>query len=169
MAYICTQGWVICRYGGGANAYIRVKYAFIMYIRECKGPFGGGRSWVGGASGRGPNFPPPPGHKHLTMPREKGPEWDYVTLDQPEGTDGVKQGMNKCKLCARVNMCFMELPRASGYTSCKILAVGWPSVQQLRTLGWMLMRMRRGRRRGSSRRRGPAVMGRAGPQAKRST
>eukprot|EP00983_Pelagomonas_calceolata_P127800 1161446-Pelagomonas_calceolata.AAC.1 len=26
------------------------------------------------------------------MPIEKGPEWDYVTLVQHEGTDGVKQG-----------------------------------------------------------------------------
>eukprot|EP00983_Pelagomonas_calceolata_P134045 1162020-Pelagomonas_calceolata.AAC.22 len=53
----------------------------------------------------------------------------------------------------------MEMPHASGYTSCKFLAVGWPSVQQLRTLGCMLMRMRLG-----SRRRGPAVMGRVGFQ-----
>eukprot|EP00983_Pelagomonas_calceolata_P027732 871099-Pelagomonas_calceolata.AAC.4 len=52
----------------------------------------------------------------------------------------------------------MEVPRASGYTSCKFLSAGWPSVQQLRTLGWLLTRMRRGRRGGSSR-RGPAVMG----------
>eukprot|EP00983_Pelagomonas_calceolata_P027790 872398-Pelagomonas_calceolata.AAC.1 len=54
----------------------------------------------------------------------------------------------------------MEVPHASGYTSCKFLALGWPIVQQLRTLGWMLLlRMRMGRRRGGSRRRGPAVMG----------
>eukprot|EP00983_Pelagomonas_calceolata_P076045 1153256-Pelagomonas_calceolata.AAC.3 len=33
------------------------------------------------------------------MPRKKGPEWDYVTLVEPEDTDGVKQGKNKCKLC----------------------------------------------------------------------
>eukprot|EP00983_Pelagomonas_calceolata_P113613 1160003-Pelagomonas_calceolata.AAC.10 len=50
----------------------------------------------------------------------------------------------------------MEVPCASGYTSCKFLAVGWPSVQQLRTLGWLLMRMRRRRRGGS--RRSPAVL-----------
>eukprot|EP00983_Pelagomonas_calceolata_P118660 1160528-Pelagomonas_calceolata.AAC.5 len=49
-----------------------------------------------------PTTPHPPlGHKYLTMPREKGPEWDYVTFVQPEGTDGVKQGKNKCKLCSR--------------------------------------------------------------------
>eukprot|EP00983_Pelagomonas_calceolata_P068280 1149853-Pelagomonas_calceolata.AAC.4 len=53
----------------------------------------------------------------------------------------------------------MEVPHKSGYASCKFLAVGCPSVQQ-RTLGKMLMRMRMGRRRGGSRRRGPAVMGR---------
>eukprot|EP00983_Pelagomonas_calceolata_P021685 679392-Pelagomonas_calceolata.AAC.1 len=56
------------------------------------------------------------------MPREKGPERDYVTLVQPEGTDGVK-----CKLCEQ---CFMEVPRASGCTSCKPLAVGCPSVAE---------------------------------------
>eukprot|EP00983_Pelagomonas_calceolata_P005670 186658-Pelagomonas_calceolata.AAC.1 len=66
----------------------------------------------------------------------------------------------------------MEVPCASGYTSCKFLAMGWPSIQQLRTFGWLLMRMRRGRRRGGSRRRNPAIltrMGRVGLQAKRST
>eukprot|EP00983_Pelagomonas_calceolata_P005156 167403-Pelagomonas_calceolata.AAC.2 len=31
----------------------------------------------------------------------------------------------------------MEVLRASGYTSCKFLDVGWPSVQQLRTLKWV--------------------------------
>eukprot|EP00983_Pelagomonas_calceolata_P084110 1156297-Pelagomonas_calceolata.AAC.5 len=54
----------------------------------------------------------------------------------------------------------MEVPRASGCTSCKFLAVGWPSVK-LRALGWLVMRMRGG----SRRRRGPAVMGRVGLQA----
>eukprot|EP00983_Pelagomonas_calceolata_P088682 1157229-Pelagomonas_calceolata.AAC.8 len=97
------------------------------------------------------------------MPIEKGPEWEYVTSVHHEGTDGAKQGKNKCY----VSMCFMEVPCASGYTSCKFLALGWPSVKQLRTLGWLLMRMRM--RRGGSRRRGPAVMGRVGFQAKRST
>eukprot|EP00983_Pelagomonas_calceolata_P010849 350528-Pelagomonas_calceolata.AAC.1 len=66
----------------------------------------------------------------------------------------------------------MEVPRASGYTSCKFLAVGLPSVEQLRTLGWLSMRMRRGRRRGGIRRSPPAVltiMGRVALQAKRST
>ena len=46
--------------------------------------------------------PPPKPHKHLIMPKEKGPEWDYVTPVQPEGTDGAKQSKNKCKLCEHV-------------------------------------------------------------------
>eukprot|EP00983_Pelagomonas_calceolata_P063738 1147853-Pelagomonas_calceolata.AAC.2 len=33
---------------------------------------------------------------------EKGPVWDYVTLAQPEDTDGVKQVKNACKLCEHV-------------------------------------------------------------------
>eukprot|EP00983_Pelagomonas_calceolata_P060856 1146556-Pelagomonas_calceolata.AAC.1 len=36
------------------------------------------------------------------MPREQGPEWENVALVQPEGTDGVKQVKNKCKLCEHV-------------------------------------------------------------------
>eukprot|EP00983_Pelagomonas_calceolata_P118760 1160534-Pelagomonas_calceolata.AAC.29 len=101
------------------------------------------------------------------MPREKGPERDYVTLVQHEGTDGVKQWKNKCKLCELLHV-FHEVPCASGYTFCKFVAVGWPSVQQLRTLYRLLMRMRRGRRRGGRRRRSPAVLtstGRVGLQA----
>eukprot|EP00983_Pelagomonas_calceolata_P086032 1156674-Pelagomonas_calceolata.AAC.11 len=102
----------------------------------------------------------PQGHGHLSMPIEKGPEWDNVTLVQHEGTDGLKQGKNKC--LHNVSMCFMEVAGASGYTSCKFLAVGWPSVQQLRTLGWLLMRMRGGEEEVSSSRR-------VGLQAKRRT
>eukprot|EP00983_Pelagomonas_calceolata_P073802 1152277-Pelagomonas_calceolata.AAC.3 len=48
------------------------------------------------------------------MPRQKGLEWDCVTMVQPEGTD-----IHQCG-------------EASGIT-CKPLAVGWSSVQQLRT------------------------------------
>eukprot|EP00983_Pelagomonas_calceolata_P127958 1161466-Pelagomonas_calceolata.AAC.12 len=100
------------------------------------------------------------------MPREKGPEWDYVTLVQHEGTDGVKQWKNKRQLCEllhvfhggamRIRLHFLQVP-----------GCGVPSVQQLRTLG-----MRRGRRRGGSRKRSPAVLtstGRVGLQAKKST
>eukprot|EP00983_Pelagomonas_calceolata_P122046 1160868-Pelagomonas_calceolata.AAC.1 len=104
------------------------------------------------------------------MPTEKGPEWDYVKLVEHEGTDGVKQWKNKSSYVSCC-MCFMVVPRASGYTSCELRDVGWPSVLQQRTLGWLLMRMRRGRRRGGSRRRSPAVLtsvGRVGLQAKRS-
>eukprot|EP00983_Pelagomonas_calceolata_P077301 1153805-Pelagomonas_calceolata.AAC.4 len=80
------------------------------------------------------------------MPIEKGSERDYVTLVQHEGTDGVKQGKNKCFAlehvfhggAARNRLHFLQVP-----------GCGWPSVQQLRTLGG-LMRMRRGRRSGAA-------------------
>eukprot|EP00983_Pelagomonas_calceolata_P001959 65939-Pelagomonas_calceolata.AAC.7 len=47
---------------------------------------------------------------------------------QHEGTYGVKQGKNKCKLCEHVFHAWcLEVPHASGYTSCKFPAVGWPN------------------------------------------
>eukprot|EP00983_Pelagomonas_calceolata_P116426 1160302-Pelagomonas_calceolata.AAC.5 len=87
-----------------AIAYIRVEYAFVTYIRAFRGPLWGGRSWVGGAPGRGPNYPPKAINEELTMPNEKGPEWNYITLVQPNGTDGVRQVKNRlqCKLCEQV-------------------------------------------------------------------
>eukprot|EP00983_Pelagomonas_calceolata_P130093 1161659-Pelagomonas_calceolata.AAC.22 len=39
------------------------------------------------------------------MPREKGPEWDYVTLIQPEGTDGVRQATLLVISCCGVAKC----------------------------------------------------------------
>eukprot|EP00983_Pelagomonas_calceolata_P071114 1151075-Pelagomonas_calceolata.AAC.4 len=83
------------------------------------------------------------------MEIEKVPEWDYVThMVQHEGTDGMKQGLH-----------FLQVP-GRGLAKCNV---------QLRTIGWPLMRMRRGRRRGVSRKTGPAVMGRVGLHAKRRT
>eukprot|EP00983_Pelagomonas_calceolata_P113163 1159958-Pelagomonas_calceolata.AAC.2 len=59
------------------------------------------------------------------MPTEKGPEWDYVKLVQPEGTYGVKQGKNKCKLCecvfhqgaTRIRLHFLQVPGCGGAKS----------------------------------------------------
>eukprot|EP00983_Pelagomonas_calceolata_P036792 1134534-Pelagomonas_calceolata.AAC.1 len=59
------------------------------------------------------------------MPREKGPEWGYVTLEQHEGTDGVKQVKNKCKLCehvfhggaTRIRLHFLQVP-GCGVAKC---------------------------------------------------
>eukprot|EP00983_Pelagomonas_calceolata_P040304 1137557-Pelagomonas_calceolata.AAC.5 len=75
------------------------------------------------------------------MPREKGPEWEYVTLVQPEGTDGEKQGKNKCKLCEHM---------FHGGATCIRL-----HFLQVPDCGVAKMRIRRG----GSRRRGPEVMG----------
>eukprot|EP00983_Pelagomonas_calceolata_P067085 1149345-Pelagomonas_calceolata.AAC.7 len=83
------------------------------------------------------------------MPIEKGTECDYITLVQPEGTDGVKQGKNKCKLCEyvfhggtmRIRLHFLQVPvcRVAKYTAAKDT---WVAI--------LLTRMRRGRREGPS-------------------
>eukprot|EP00983_Pelagomonas_calceolata_P020922 657664-Pelagomonas_calceolata.AAC.1 len=66
------------------------------------------------------------------MPIEKGPEWDYITLVQHEGMDGVKQGKNKCKLCehvfhgcaARIRLHFMQVPDC-GLAKCTAAEDTW--------------------------------------------
>eukprot|EP00983_Pelagomonas_calceolata_P043868 1139071-Pelagomonas_calceolata.AAC.2 len=83
------------------------------------------------------------------MPREKGPEWDYVTLVQPECTYGVKQVKNKCKLCehafhggaTHIRLHFLQVP-GCGVTKCTASEDTWMNV---------LTRIKMGR--------GPAVMG----------
>eukprot|EP00983_Pelagomonas_calceolata_P122376 1160902-Pelagomonas_calceolata.AAC.5 len=71
------------------------------------------------------------------MPREKGPEWEYVTLVQPKGTDGVKQGKNKCKLCehvshggaTRIRPHFLQVP-GCGVAKCTAAEDTWVAVDE---------------------------------------
>eukprot|EP00983_Pelagomonas_calceolata_P003399 110969-Pelagomonas_calceolata.AAC.2 len=60
------------------------------------------------------------------MPTEKGLEWGHVTLVHHGGTDGVKQGKNKCKLCEhvfhggamRIRLHFLRVP-GCGVAKCR--------------------------------------------------
>eukprot|EP00983_Pelagomonas_calceolata_P073939 1152332-Pelagomonas_calceolata.AAC.15 len=101
-----------------------------------------GREGLGweGTQEKVPTTPqPPPGQNHLTLPREKGPEWDYVTLVQPEGTDEVKQGKNKCKLCEhvfhggahamRIRLHFVQVP-GCGVAKCPAAEDTWVAVDE---------------------------------------
>eukprot|EP00983_Pelagomonas_calceolata_P054130 1143581-Pelagomonas_calceolata.AAC.1 len=75
----------------------RVKYVCEPKIRNFRGPFwGGGLGWLGPPE-RGPNQTPtkPPGTQWpctLNMPKEKGLEWDYVTV--PESEDDAEGESN---------------------------------------------------------------------------
>eukprot|EP00983_Pelagomonas_calceolata_P022914 720428-Pelagomonas_calceolata.AAC.5 len=76
------------------NITLAVRVGSFVYLGE-------GRFWEGGLGWEGhqegvPTTPQPPpnhphSHKHLTVPREKGPGWDYVTLVQHEGTDEARE------------------------------------------------------------------------------
>eukprot|EP00983_Pelagomonas_calceolata_P002915 96194-Pelagomonas_calceolata.AAC.2 len=71
------------------------------------------------------------------MPRGKGPEWDYVTLVQPDGTDGVKQVKNECKLCEHVvyggatciRLRFLQFP-GWGFAKCTAAEDTWLAVDE---------------------------------------
>eukprot|EP00983_Pelagomonas_calceolata_P103317 1158900-Pelagomonas_calceolata.AAC.4 len=101
-----TKGWVIRGLIEVAIAYIRVNYAFVTNVREFTGPFWGGRVL---------------GERD---PRGKGPEWDHVTLIQPEGTDGVKQLHLQPPRRASPRV---RLGEARGAYSCPIPASRWAS------------------------------------------
>eukprot|EP00983_Pelagomonas_calceolata_P074938 1152782-Pelagomonas_calceolata.AAC.2 len=72
------------------------------------------------------------------MPREKGPEWNHVTLVQHEGTDGVKQWKNKCNLCEllhvfhggamRIRLHFLQGP-GCGVAKCTVAEDTWVAVE----------------------------------------
>eukprot|EP00983_Pelagomonas_calceolata_P114585 1160110-Pelagomonas_calceolata.AAC.4 len=73
------------------------------------------------------------------MPREKGLKWDYVTLAQHEGTDGVKQWKDKCKLCellhvfyggaARIRLHSLQVP-GCGVAKCTAAKDAWVAADE---------------------------------------
>eukprot|EP00983_Pelagomonas_calceolata_P043940 1139092-Pelagomonas_calceolata.AAC.5 len=111
-----------------------------------------GREVLGGRGSRKESQLPinhPHGHKHLTVPREKGPEWDYVPLVQHEGTDEAReehcmQAMSHVgehvfhRGAMHIRLHFLQVP-GCGVANCTAFEDTW-----------LLMRMWRG----------PAVMGR---------
>eukprot|EP00983_Pelagomonas_calceolata_P094080 1157845-Pelagomonas_calceolata.AAC.8 len=105
-----------------AIVYIRLSARSSRIYVNLEGHSGEGGSWVGGALTKPPNHHQ--GHTHLTKPREKGPEWVYVTLLQYEGMDGVKQWKNKCKLCE-----LLHVP-GCGVAKCTAAEDTWVAVDE---------------------------------------
>eukprot|EP00983_Pelagomonas_calceolata_P109963 1159615-Pelagomonas_calceolata.AAC.13 len=66
-----------------------------------EGHFWEGGSQVVGTPGEGATLPPLDALRPhtLNMPKDKGSEWDHVTVAEPDEAEGESKAKNECKLC----------------------------------------------------------------------